>query len=255
MMINVDNNGNETWSQINSTGLVTSAEGLTQNSAGEIILVGSIATQNSAPFNFDCYSAKISADGQIIWENQYNSPNGLDDLGDAIAIDANDNVIVACHSNTGTSDDINYHLVLLALNGATGDFANSAVFAASDSINVCNDIAISNNQIIAAGSLWQDATQRDILVVKYALSVGMGEIGTTSFEIYPNPTSSNITIDTYDLSGIDLISVFDQFGQLVHTQKPSGIKTCIDTASLSQGMYSVSISSTTNTIRKNFIKL
>ncbi len=255
LILNIDNTGSETWTQGNSSNLATSADALAQNSSGEILMVGSIATQAGPQYNFDCLTMKFQADGQLIWENQYNSPAGLDDIGDVIAVDANDNVIVACHSNTGTITDINYHLVLLALNGANGSFANSAVFAASDSINVCNDIVLSNNQIIVGGSLWSNANQRDILVVKYELAVGLEEIATHDFSIYPNPSLANVTVALADGASSGTILLHDQFGRLLETWAMTGKNSTFNITHLPSGTYTISAITREHTIRKNFIKL
>jgi hypothetical protein len=38
----------------------------------------------------------------------------LDDFGEAVKFDNSGNVLMACHSNKGSAESINYHIALLA---------------------------------------------------------------------------------------------------------------------------------------------
>jgi hypothetical protein len=71
-------------------------------------------------------------------------------------------------------------------------------------------------------------------------SVGIEENDVNKFNIYPNPSSGNITIDFEDASLREL-SIYDNTGRLVYSNSISMQKTILDLTDLSNGSYQVII--------------
>jgi predicted Rdx family selenoprotein len=56
------------------------------------------------PANDDYYTAKYAAaDGALLWERRYDGPGNSDDMAGALALDANDNVVVTGRSEASTN--------------------------------------------------------------------------------------------------------------------------------------------------------
>jgi len=241
--IQVNSSGSIVWTQpiSGTSGLSALVEEITLTPAGEIALIGSIATQAAPTYAYNGLAVKYSSTGALQWSNEYNANNPLDDIGDAITTDAFGNVIIACHSNTGSAQDLAYSLNLVGLDGATGETAISTTLALSDSLNICNDLHLSNNALVAAGSIWNANTQRDIVVAKYAFSVGIAESQATILSIYPNPATSIINVYIPQLGSNAKANIIDSEGSIVESYTLQGIFNQIQIEDLPSGSYILSI--------------
>lgn len=104
------------WEQ-SHYGTIYTAQGkaLAVDSAGNVIITG---TDQNAAKNFDIYTAKYAAaDGALIWEHRYDGPAAKDDLGNAVAVDNNDDVVITGFSKNATDMDI-YTAKYAAVDGA-----------------------------------------------------------------------------------------------------------------------------------------
>ena len=89
-------------------------------------------------------------------------------------------------------------------------------------------------------------------VFKLSGSLGLDNAATVAkFKVYPNPTSSVVTISTPDVETVAL-SVTDLTGKLVMTKSLNGIENTLDISSLSTGTYFFELSSDN---KKDVIKI
>jgi len=250
----VNANGALAWEQtyVASNNLQSTGEAIELAPNGNFVLVGSIFDYTS-PESHDCLTACYSSTGTFIWENIYNSTTQLDDIGDALAIDANNNAMVACHSNVLNANEIKYITTLRSLN-SSGQLINSGTIDASDSLSVCNDLLIANNQLIAGGSRWSADGARDIIVAKYDIQLFTEEIEYGALMTFPNPVVNQLNfVCTSELIGKSF-SISDSFGRIVLSGSTNGILNEINTSELSYGLYTITLVSNSETYTSTFIK-
>ena len=78
--------------------------------------------------------------------------------------------------------------------------------------------------------------------------VGIDEITFSEVNVYPNPASSQITIDSYEL--VEGIKIFSMFGELVQQE----ILKSFSVSSLPNGVYIMNIQTSNGMVRSRFIK-
>jgi uncharacterized delta-60 repeat protein len=84
------------------------------DSSGNVVVTGSSHNGN----NNDYYTAKYAAaDGALLWEKRYNSPENGEDSANAVAVDSSGNVVVTGYSHNGTNNDF-YTAKYAAADGA-----------------------------------------------------------------------------------------------------------------------------------------
>jgi hypothetical protein len=71
--------------------------------------------------------------------------------------------------------------------------------------------------------------------------LGMNENGSNSLELYPNPSSDQITIKTDEVLTGKVFEVYDQVGKLILKGTLTGTKTSIQLNGIANGMYSIQI--------------
>jgi uncharacterized delta-60 repeat protein len=235
----VSASGQAVWEQLydHPSGLALFGEHLAVSASGDFVIVGSIANAPAPAYNYDCLTLQYNASGVYQWAVPYNSPAGLDDIGDAVTIDNSGHIIIACHSNASSAEDINYQLVLLAYDSNGGTFLNSGVFALSDTLNICNTLTLAGNQLVVGGSIWQAESQRDIVVVKYDLALGLHEVDAPSISLFPNPTfgALQLTIPGEFLG--QTAQVVNLIGRKVKEISLNSTQQIIDLSDLPAGYY------------------
>lgn len=231
------------------------SEGIEVDASGNSYITGTVDSDASLNINNDCVTFKYNNGGDQVWTHSYNGSTNLDDVGDDLALDATGNVLVTCHSNIGTVENINYQLVSIALNTNNGAQEAITNFSLSDSINVANVIKVKNSAIYLGGSTWVEENQRDILVLKYALVVGIEEHKSTdNFSVYPNPFREYFALNLPSLVGSAHVRITDLSGSLVHQEKINNTLSFIDIKNLEPGIYACTVSDNTHSISKVLIK-
>ncbi len=242
-LIKVNPSGTELWAQTYSSGssLPCTAEEFAINSTGQVALIGSLATQSAPSYSFDCLVLKYTADGVFVWQNQYNGSAGLDDIGDAITLQSNGQIIVASHTNDGTAEDLHYKMVLRAIDSPNGNDLETLIFSNSDTLNIPNDIIASGSKLIVAGSIWNDNSQRDILVQTYDVTLGEEIIEHEEFSLYPNPASDNIHIQVDDSCVGEIATLYDNTGSAIREFYLKSNNTECSIQDLASGFYILQI--------------
>ncbi len=246
--------GSLTWEQTYTAAnnLQSIGEAIEFSPNGNILIVGSIFNYTT-PESHDCLTACYSSTGAFIWENIYNSATQLDDIGDAIGIDANNNVMVACHSNVYDATNIKFVTTLRSLN-SSGELINTGTLDASDTLSVCNDLLVVDNQLILAGSRWSADGARDIIVAQYDIQLFMEETQSSDILTFPNPVSTELKFRCPSSTFGDTYRISDMSGRLLFSGRVLAALTSINTAEMAPGLYTISIQTAAGTTNSTFIK-
>jgi hypothetical protein len=136
--------------------------------------------------------------------------------------------------------------LLTALNVANGNNTNVTSFFADNNPNLTcievDDVAYSTTNwtnIDASASYSTNCS-----------SVGINEISDAAIEIYPNPSSSQITINTTDQ--IQAIRIIDLTGKTVRTVTQNTRK--IDVSRLPKGLYVLQLTTANGIVNSRFVK-
>ncbi len=104
--------------------------------------------------------------------------------------------------------------------------------------------------VTAPGSSCHNTSEVALLTV----AVGMDELVDADISLFPNPVMHLLNLQWSSSYGPSQISITDALGQLVHTSSASGTSIVIDVASLSQGIYLLSIRFGERKVQGRFIK-
>ncbi len=253
-LFQVASSGSLTWEQTytSANSLQSTGEAIETAPNGNIIMIGSIFNY-TVPESHDCLTACYSSAGTFVWENIYDSATQLDDVGDALAIDANNNVMVACHSNVYNASDIKYVTTLRSINSA-GELINTGTLDASDSLSVCNDVLIANNQLILAGSRWSPDGARDILMAQFDIQLLTEENSSTEILAFPNPVSEELNFNCPSSIVGNTYRINDTQGRIILSGSASREFNKIDVSVLAPGTYSIIINADSHPYTSTFIK-
>ncbi len=101
-------------------GLYDKANAVAVDSQGNFVVVGFITVDDVVDHN-DWYVRKYASDGSLLWDAQYDDPNGLNDQAHSVVIDSQDNIIVSGYQNAGTGKtvgrDDDWYMVKYAKDG------------------------------------------------------------------------------------------------------------------------------------------
>lgn len=85
------------------------------------------------------------------------------------------------------------------------------------------------------------------------LTLDLNLNNTEKYKIYPNPTSSKVSIQ--NLENVDLITIYSLLGEIIFEQSNPESKIIIDLSSLLTDIYFIEIQSSKKIIRQKLIKL
>jgi uncharacterized delta-60 repeat protein len=253
-LFQVTSGGTLAWEQTYtaSNNLQSVGEAIELSPNGNIVIVGSILDY-AMPESHDCLTVCYSSAGTYVWENIYDSSTQLDDVGDALAIDANNNVMVACHSNVYDATNIKFVTTLRSLSGS-GELINTGTLDASDTLSVCNDLLVVNNQLMLAGSRWSADGARDMIAAQYDIQLFTEEFKTPDIISFPNPASTELNFHCpSSMLGCNY-RVYDSSGKMIFSDKISSELTRMNTTEWAPGNYTISIQTELNTTNSTFIK-
>jgi hypothetical protein len=132
---------------------------------------------------------------------------------------------------------------LTSLNVANGNNSN---FSAFYTINNPNLTCVKVDDVAYSTSNWSDVDGG----VSFSTSCGLGvnELLGTTINVYPNPASSIITIDTDEQ--IETIVIFDLFGSLIQQESTA----MFSIEGLSSGVYFANVQTSAGMARVRFVK-
>jgi len=159
--------GNEIWRAVvaGTVGTDDRIRALAVDATGHVVAAGT--TRNDAT-GFDFTVAKLSAaDGQEMWRREIDSPDGMDDVASAVAIDPSGKVVAAGRFETAAGGPLFFVTKLLAGNGsevwseevASGEARAIAIDPARDVV-VCGklsgDFAVVKLDRNSGSVVWQE---------------------------------------------------------------------------------------------------
>jgi PKD repeat protein len=153
----------------------------------------------------------------------------------------NGNIVTFSNTSTGAS----------TYSWDFGDFTNSSASAPVHAYAVNGDYQVVLTAI--------NGNCTDTVIFNVAITVSIEELmGLTNIAVYPNPASETAVVSFDNILGNSFdIQLIDQMGRVIISQNNvqsygSNIVT-LDLVNLSEGMYSIQISSNENTISKRLI--
>jgi hypothetical protein len=265
-----DANGNYLWAKNISTASTNYSNRIAIDSIGNCYITGNfgdttdfdpgVGTALLTPVgSMDIFFAKYNASGNYLWAKNI---GGVIDHGYSIALDSANNCYITGRFQ-GTADfDPGAGTALLT----SVDYSPDIFFAkydASGNYLWAKDIGSINNDMGAcialdgmencyitgyfngtadfdpnAGTaLLTPVGMKDIFFAKYSQTVGITEnIISESINIYPNPTTDNLIIETPEKATFEILNIQ---GQLIKRIEVSSNKTNVDVSTLTSGMYFV----------------
>lgn len=137
-----------------------------------------------------------------------------------------------------------YDSDLTSLNMANGTNTNIVYFSASGNPNLT---CIQVDDAVYSSTNWTDIDPT-VSFSENCAGVGIEELSNSEIQLFPNPTSAQITINSkYQL---DEILIFDLFGSLVQVENDN----TISVENLPVGIYIMYIKTAKSSIRKRFAK-
>lgn len=239
MTLKYDVSGTELWAKTYTTANDDEALALTLDANGNIIIAGysaSIATGLG-----DVAVVKYDNAGNQLWAKTYNGTASLDDKADAITTDGTENIIIAAHSDLGTSSNSNADYMLLAYDGYGNLLTTQTYNGTGDSTDVPTTMLYNAGQVYVVGGSYGGASQRDIALVRYSASLtGLdADLVANNLAVFPNPCTETLhfLLNTPTQTPL-IVRIFDLLGnELASTNLSSMQEQIIDMKHFTSGMY------------------
>lgn len=144
--------------------------------------------------------------------------------------------------------------ILLFGCGTFGSLAQETTLTAGGDATGSGSASYSIGQAFYVTSSGADATVADGVQQAYEISSTIGieeyDVITLDFEVYPNPTSSSLTLDLKDFSPSELGYVlYDVSGRLIEREGLSQSKTNIEMTHLPESMYFLKVTDGTSVVK------
>lgn len=104
--------------------------------------------------------------------------------------------------------------------------------------------------VTSPGSSCHNTSEVALLTV----AVGIDELVDAGIRLYPNPVTDRLNLEWSRPSGSSKVSITNALGQVVSSSSASGMSIAMDVASLSRGIYVLSIRSGESRVQGRFIK-
>jgi len=249
-VIKLDNSGTMTWQKSLGGSGEDRAHSIQQTTDGGYIVTGkSSSTDGDVTGNNggqDYWLVKLDSTGNITWEKSLGGSGS--DIGRSIQQTTDGGYIVGGYSNstdgdvTGNNGWDDYWVVRLdsigtitwqkSLGGTVIDYGHSILQTTDGGYVVAGE---SNS---TDGDITGNHGSADYWVVKLSASVGVNEITAfNEFNVYPNPTSSQITLKVNTNLVGAVYTIYDNMGKMVMSGKINNEHTVIELDSLSGGIY------------------
>jgi hypothetical protein len=250
--------------QVSPSGSVYVAGSCIDTSAfGTLILPGYIHTE-------DAFVAKYDTNGVVDWVKRFG--NGSDDEGRCLTLDNSENIYVGgCHVYPITFGSTilpyigNFDLFVAKLDSAGNNIW--AVNAGGATWNeAANGITLDNNNDVIFTGMFDDQAYfgndtlhcnnfTDMYIAKITNPLTSVESlsSPSDISIFPNPTSSGITIVSGE--NIKMINVYSVIGEKEYSEKPgNSYQVSVDLKEFTKGIYLVEIITENGRTAKKIIK-
>ena len=231
-----------------------------------------VAVENAtAVGTYDVFVSKFNSDGSFEWSKQFGGSTF--DFGMSVATDASGKVYVGGiyqttvdfdpgagtfnNTSAGTRD------MFIQKLDSSGNFINVKLFGSTSDDNLKAIHVDASNNIYSTGEFngtvdfdpntgtvnLVSTGQQDAFILKLAQSnAGIDEIVQMNISIYPNPATTQITLQTTEI--INQISIFNLSGQVVQTEN----KNIFSVENLPAGIYILQVQTERGISNMRFVK-
>ncbi len=231
-----------------------------------------VAVENAtAVGTYDVFVSKFNSDGSFEWSKQFGGSTF--DFGMSVATDPSGKVYVGGiyqttvdfdpgagtinNTSAGTRD------MFIQKLDSSGNFINVKLFGSTSDDNLKAIHVDASNNIYSTGEFngtvdfdpntgtvnLVSTGQQDAFILKLAQSnAGINEIVQMNISIYPNPATSQITLQTTEI--IKQISIFNLSGQIVQTEN----KNIFSVENLPAGVYILQVQTESGISNVRFVK-
>jgi hypothetical protein len=197
----------------------------------------------------DYCTVKFSKDGVLKWVKAYNGGTSWDDAF-SLAVDNNSNVYVFGQSQ----DSIYGHTILVTIKyDSTGNVLWNAKFVQTlMEVYRATSIGLDSLNNVYVSGTCTSLNSPHFVTLKYSFYTGIFEEGENiSFNMFPNPVSDNLTIETPQKAAIE---IFNIEGQLIRSIAANNVTTTIDVSGFASGIYFIRAIMEKGVAVKKFVK-
>ncbi len=231
-----DGNGNDYTNNSTSVGTDFPSAIILDNS-GNIIVTGGSYTTSGQFTSQDMTTVKYSSSsGSQVWAKTYDGPAHEDDHPHALATDASSNIYIT--GGTGVS---NRNATTIQYNSSgiqqwVMNYDGGATIV-DRGLSICTD---NSNNIYVAGR-----TGTSSLLLKYSQTAppivnrqpNIDEATVTTINIFPNPSTNQLTIRNSDNKMLSNIIIYNAAGKIVYQNYVGSPQTAIDLQRFVSGVY------------------
>lgn len=155
-------------------------------------------------------------------------------------------------SNAGT-----YGVTVTSANGCSANSGNIIISSGQSSSSTLDVTAIEaytlNGVTYSTAGTFTQVIQNEAgcdstITLNLTLTVGLDELNSVAYEVYPNPTADQFTIGASQ-AVFGAFSIQDAQGKVVKEGMMSGVSTTVDINEVARGIYFLRIAETTNALR------
>jgi len=232
-LLKLDSNGNISWAKSYNNG---SGASIKQTTDGGYFTGGGTGSTGS-----DAYITKLDASGNVVWSKTYGQTGNMFDEGYCVNQTTDGGFIIA-----GNADDSVYvsgyskvYLVKTDSSGNSGCFQNTMNVTVANATFTPNSVSFSITSGINSNSITVNGNSITPSVDNLCFSSGINEFSKNNkFFIYPNPFSSQTTLQTDNVLHNATLAVDNIFGQTVKEIKNiSGQTITLHRDNLPSGLY------------------
>lgn len=151
----------------------------------------------------------------------------------------------------------NYGVIVTAPNGCSANSGNIVITSGQSSASTLDVVAFDsytlNGVEYTTSGTYTQVVQNEVgcdstITLNLTFTVGMDELNGVAYEVYPNPTADQFTIDASQ-AVYGNYSIQDAQGKLVKEGMMNGVSTTVDLNQVARGIYFLRIADKTETIR------
>lgn len=174
-------------------------------------------------------------------------------LGAGVSLSANGNIVgISVTANDENALEFDHALIYQNQNGNWVQIGQAINSGASNFVFGIDISLSSNGDTVALGSFLSDgngASSGQVRVFDLSDLLSTEEFTSSTFSLYPNPATTQVTIEIPQESTLEKITIYNSLGQQILTSR----NTTINTATLSQGIYSVEVKTNQGSSSKKLI--
>jgi hypothetical protein len=223
MTLKYDASGNLLWqNRYNGAGNGDDIPaGIAIDYGGSAVVVGE--SYVSAADLSDMVTIKYDGAGNQLWLKSYNGSKSIQDVGDDVAINAQDQIYITGHTNMGSSTSTKWDMITFIYDGAGNELWSDQYNGPADSSDVPNVILLNGpDEFYVAGSTADNIQMRNIAVLKYVGKItSVTQFQSSKPDVFPNPGNGNVTLQgfgegtsfrIYTMQGQEVLTIRIQSG-------------------------------------------